>query len=393
MGYKLDQPIILSSVLQESRQDVFEISNRDVEGASARWSVRKFTLHGGKQEGVELVEINNGKLRILVALTRGMSVLNVQAVECRLGWDSPIKEVIHPHFIDRHDRGGLGWLEGFNEWLVRCGLEYAGSPGRDRVINNAGDEVEVDLTLHGKIANTPASHVEVTVTSNSEIRLCGQVYENTFLGPKLSLRSCLTTPINSEQFVIEDTVANGGASPQEFQLIYHTNFGTPLLEEGASLVVPARTVAPLNARADSDVHSLERFAAPQAGFTEQVYLMELYGDAAGRTGAMLKNKAGDMAATMQWKLSDLPCFTLWKNLAAEADGYVTGLEPGTSYPFNRSHERLQNRVPLLPPFGERRFELKCSIERGQETVANKETALRAISGGQPCTLMTSAVIQ
>jgi hypothetical protein len=47
----------------------------------------------------------------------------------RLGWDSPVKEVVHPQFINLQSRGGLGWLEGFNEWMVRCGLEWAGHPG------------------------------------------------------------------------------------------------------------------------------------------------------------------------------------------------------------------------------------------------------------------------
>ena len=60
-------------------------------------------------------------------------------------------------------RGGLGWLEGFNEWMVRCGLESNGHPGTDKFINNVGDEATMELTLHGKIQNTPASEVEVVV--------------------------------------------------------------------------------------------------------------------------------------------------------------------------------------------------------------------------------------
>ena len=53
--------------------------------------------------------------------------------------DSPVKEVVHPSHIDLESRGGLGWLEGFNEWMVRCGLEFAGHPGTDQFINNTGD--------------------------------------------------------------------------------------------------------------------------------------------------------------------------------------------------------------------------------------------------------------
>ncbi|MGB0745167.1 MAG: DUF4432 family protein, partial [Opitutales bacterium] len=40
-------------------------------------------------------------------------------------------------------------------------------------------------------------------------------------------------------------------------------------------------------------------------------------------------------------------FTQWKNTAAEADGYVTGLEPATNYPNARRYEREKGRVIIL----------------------------------------------
>ena len=66
-----------------------------------------------------------------------MGILDVKMDGVRLGWNSPVKEVVHPSHIDLESRGGLGWLEGFNEWMVRCGLEFAGHPGTDQFINNS----------------------------------------------------------------------------------------------------------------------------------------------------------------------------------------------------------------------------------------------------------------
>ena len=40
---------------------------------------------------------------------------------------------------------------------------------------------------------------------------------------------------------------------REYQLIYHTNFGPPLLEEGARLVAPVASVMPFNAFAASEM--------------------------------------------------------------------------------------------------------------------------------------------
>src|SRR5436309_4901592 len=151
--------------------DDWKVSNYDILNRSKpAFSVKKITLHGGKQEGVDLITVDNGALKFTVIPTRGMGVWRVEAGDVRLGWESPVKEVVHPKFINLESRGGLGWLEGFNEWMVRCGLEWAGHPGKDKFLNNVGEEAEMELTLHGKIANTPASEVEVVIDRQAPYR-------------------------------------------------------------------------------------------------------------------------------------------------------------------------------------------------------------------------------
>src|SRR3954462_4663083 len=63
------------------------------------WSVHKFTLHGGKQEGVDVIEVNNGRMQIAVCPTRGMGILWAKLGDVRLGWDSPVKETVHPNYV------------------------------------------------------------------------------------------------------------------------------------------------------------------------------------------------------------------------------------------------------------------------------------------------------
>src|SRR5437016_3944920 len=181
----------LISASQSVRVDEAEIRGEDVTPAKPGWSVQKQTLHGGKQEGFELITVDNGRLKFTVVPTRGMSVLSVTMGSVRLGWNSPVKEVVHPRHINLQSRGGLGWLEGFNEWLVRCGLESNGHPGTDKFINNVGEEATMELTLHGKIANIPAQEVEMVVDREAphRIRIRGRVDERMFYGPKLELQT------------------------------------------------------------------------------------------------------------------------------------------------------------------------------------------------------------
>jgi hypothetical protein len=54
----------------------------------------------GKQEGVDLIEVDNGKLTFAVIPTRGMGLLRAQMGDIRLGWDSPVKEVVNPAYIN-----------------------------------------------------------------------------------------------------------------------------------------------------------------------------------------------------------------------------------------------------------------------------------------------------
>lgn len=78
---------------------------------------------------MDLLIVDNGVMKITLVPTRGMGIKEVKGADVRLGWDSPVKEVVNPAFIDLESRGGLGWLDGFNEMLVRCGYEWTGHRG------------------------------------------------------------------------------------------------------------------------------------------------------------------------------------------------------------------------------------------------------------------------
>ena len=377
---------LLTSVDQNIDIGDWQISARDAGIASqVPWSVRKQRLHGGRQDGVDLVHIDNGRLTLTLVPTRGMGVLRVVMGDVRLGWDSPVREVVHPKYVNLTARGGLGWLEGFNEWLARCGLEWAGHPGRDMFVNNLGEQAEMDLTLHGKIANIPASEVEVIIDRDPRprIRVRGRVDERAFYGPKLELWTEVSTEPGGTTFRIEDTLANRGAYDQEFQVIYHANYGPPLLGAGSRFVAPLRQVTPFNAHAAKDVSAYNEYGAPTVGFVEQVYNLRPSADGDGRSLVMLRNAAGDRGVSMGFAVTELPYFTLWKNLTALEEGYVTGLEPGTGFPYTRRIEREAGRVPKLKPGEVRRFSIDVGLHTTVADVARVGEQITKIQNGRP----------
>jgi hypothetical protein len=292
---------------------------------------------------------------------------------------------VHPKYINLEARGGLGWLEGFNEFMARCGLEWAGHPGEDRFINNLGEQAEMNLTLHGKVANIPASEVALIVEDapRPRIRVRGRVDERAFYGPKLELWTEVSTEPDGSTFRIEDTLTNRGAFDQEFQILYHTNYGPPLLAAGSRAVAAVRRVTPFNAHAATDVDTYAQYQGPRAGFIEQVYNLHPYADSAGRTKLMLRNAAGDRAVSMAFAVAELPYVTLWKNLTALEEGYVTGLEPGTGFPSTRRIEREAGRVPKLKPGETRRFAIDVGLHRTADAVSAVENEIAGIQNGRP----------
>lgn len=366
----------------------FELSQQDLpETGKPPWKVLMHTLHGGKQEGVQTITIAFGETMVTVLPTRGMSIYEVHSGDIRLGWDSPVKEHVHPQFINLDSRGGLGWLDGFNEWMVRCGLEFAGHPGTDEFITNTGDTGTMDLTLHGKIGNIPASRVELLIDKQPphKITLRGIVHERLFFGPKLQLTAELSAIPGQSDFELHDTVSNLGGGDQEFQLIYHTNFGKGLLEEGAAVVAPAKEIAPMNDHAAKSLLGWSHYQAPTPGFIEEVYLIHPYADEQGETHVLLKNRDGSRGASMSWKIDELPFLTVWKNTTAEADGYVTGLEPATGFPFNRKVERAAGRLPVLKAGQSREFTVRFGIHATAEDVEKTERSIRALQGSRDTT--------
>jgi hypothetical protein len=251
-------------------------------------------------------------------------------------------------------------------------------------VNNVGDKVETQLSRHGRIANIPASEVEVVVdpVPPHRIRIRGRVDERMFYGPKLEMWTEVSTDPGLPAFRIEDTITNRGAHEQEYQLIYHCNFGAPLLGPDARFKGAIRKVTPFNAHAAKDVERYAEYAEPTLGYVEKVYCIEPVADSTGKSLIMLENAPAERGVAINFSVEALPCVTLWKNLAAPQEGYVTGLEPGTSYPSPRRIERAGGRVPRLAPGASKTLGIDVTVLLSREDLQRANAEVRRIQGGR-----------
>ena len=368
------------AVRTSNRWRLREVADRDLpEGLD----VQVCLLEEGPSAGVLTVSLQTDRLAVEVVPTRGMGIRSIRCDGVRFGWDSPVRGPVHPHGVPIGDPSGLGWLEGFDETVVRCGLESNGAP-------EFSDDGRLLFPLHGRIANQPAREVVLEFDPRAgRLRLSGIVDEARFLFRALEMTSTILIESGDSRVKLIDRVTNRSARETTIQLLYHINFGVPILEDGARAVIPAARVVPRDARAAEGIETWDRYGPPTAGFAEQVYFVQAVPDSSGFGHALLADRAGTRGAHVRFRTDTLPFLTLWKNTAALQDGYVTGLEPATNFPNPRSFERRHGRDVTLPPGGTVEFvvEINCLTESAR--VGAVLSDLEKLQEGTPCEICSS----
>lgn len=348
------------------------------------FTIRKRTLHGGRQEGSTVIEVTAGDFTLTVSPTRGMGILGIRVGDAAHGWSSPVDEVVHPSFIRLDERGWLGWLEGFNELMVRCGYEFSGHPSKE------GERI---FTLHGRAGNTPASKVIVEIEAEAphRIHLKGLLKEKAFKFVDFETWTDVIVTPGRNGYTVADTLTNRGDYDKTYQALYHTNFGRPLLEEGARFVAPIKRLAPLNERSQLGVAAWRTYLGPTRDFDEEVFACEMLTDADHRTQAALVNKAGDRGVALRFDVREFPAFTLWKNTDTEKQGYVTGLEPGTNFPYARTIEEKAGRLLTIGAGESRTFHIDADFLTGKNDVDAAIAKSAEIAAGREPIIETEPV--
>jgi galactose mutarotase-like enzyme len=329
--------LVENGVLQSARQDL----PQRIETSSGAFELKWERLSGGKQDGVDVLWIDTGTLKTAILPTRGMGIWKCWLGELEIGWQSPTTGPVHPSFVPVHDPNGIGWLEGFDEFVVRCGLQSNGAPEFDA-------HGHLKYPLHGRIANIPAHSVSVEVDPLAgTLDVHSVVDEARFLIYGLRLQTHLQFRVGQSTITMTDKVTNLFSRPTTMQLLYHINIGQPILEAGTQIVAACRQVAPRDAAAAANYQRWDICEAPSDGFAEQVYLTQPVADANGWTTALLHDHQAQNGVAVRFDTRSLPYMTIWKNTMAVEEGYVVGIEPATGFPNTRKFEELQGRLVAL----------------------------------------------
>lgn len=336
---------------------------------SQLFQVKEYCYTAGRGAGLKAVDVANGSgLSFTVAKDRGMDFQYLSYKGVNLGFVTPAGVVAPQYYSDK----GLDFLRSFTAgMLTTCGLQYFGAP-----CNDGGEE----LGLHGRISNTPAEQVGVEIQMDTDGEpvavLKGTMREARLFGANLRLTREIRCRYGENRVTFTDTVENLGFEAAEHMLLYHFNFGYPLVTESSKMLVPALSAEGSSAEAASHLDSWNQLEPPQKDYAERVYMLKMAGKADNTSLAGVYNPEKKLGLVLRFDRSQLDCLSVWK-LMAEG-GYVLGLEPGTAYPRGRVTEREAGNVITLRPGEKRRYQLSLEILDGDGQFAAVEQEVRAM---------------
>lgn len=175
-------------------------------------------------------------LSIELALDRGGDIhrLSYQAKE--LGWHSAVDGVGFWPAQDSEE--GLGFLRGFDGFLVTCGLDSHGVPNQTDASHFLYPLRQKNHhPLHGRIMAQKAELVLKEIDWNNDcinVRLVTR--QATVFGEVLELARHYKIGLSRPTIIIKDTVYNRGFQPTRHGILYHFNIGYPLLDKGTRLI-------------------------------------------------------------------------------------------------------------------------------------------------------------
>ena len=179
-------------------------------------------LAAGRERGVRGFELTTGSgFACTVLADRALDITGASFRGRSLVYLSPAGQA-HPAYYEPQ---GPGWLRTFPAGLLTtCGLSTLGSPGVD-----AGEE----LGLHGRISTLPVEELGYWGAWEGDdywMHITGAVSEGVIFGNPLRLTRHITAQLGGSSVRIEDTVENLGGQPTPHMMLYHCNFGFPLLK-------------------------------------------------------------------------------------------------------------------------------------------------------------------
>jgi hypothetical protein len=313
--------------------------------------VQRFKQLEGPESGVEQIRVRTGSgLCFYVTPSKGLDISLAEYAGLPISWQS-VNGDVHPAF---YEAKGNEWLRtASGGLLMTCGLTQVGSSCDD-----AGETVG----LHGRIHHTPARSVYATgqwIDDDYEMTVGGVVEETSIFGNCLQLTRKISSRLGENKIRIEDEVRNMGFKSSPHMMLYHFNFGFPLMTEQTKINFNGGE--PRSREAGTSTSGYGEWQAPDSSSKEQVYYHSSNEGRVEIVNPSFPIHEGEVpiSVTLSWSTDTLPHLVQWKMPGAGT--HVLGIEPANCHVGGRAAEREAGTLKELEPGEAIHYKLELKV--------------------------------
>ena len=338
-------------------------SQKKISDMSQLAGIKNLEYKTGKAKGSGALEVYNmAGLAFSVLPDQCLDIYDLRYKGLNIGFPSKNGLQSNAAFNALDNEFSYYWRAGM---LYTCGLANAGPACVDNGLWR---------TEHGRIGMIPADNVRRHSYWKDDkyiLSIDGEVTESIICGSSLKLSRHIETEYNSKEIHISDTLKNLQPADEEFMLLYHVNFGYPLIDEGTRLIKGKGSVKPRTPHAGTGIGEWDKVTAPLDVYEEQCFFHSNTADKDGFAYFGVINDKLGFGAYVKYSLGTLPITVQWKNL--QAHDYVVALEPGNTYIMGRDEERKNGTLPVIKGYGEQNYNVQIGIIEGTEDIRAFET--------------------
>jgi Domain of unknown function (DUF4432) len=322
-------------------------------------------MDNGLGRGTRIAWINTGSgLRYKVVIDRAMDIADAFYNQHSLAWLSHSGITAPEPFSNR----GIDWLRTFGGGLLTtCGLTHVGGPESD-AFGERG--------LHDQISNLPAEVESIIqpdpLSGKMDMSITGKIKQTQVFGPGLELKRTISATLGKATLRIHDEVINRGNLPAPHMLLYHCNFGWPLVDEGTRLHWRGDW-SPENGGINDKIFTEGvdfRICPPvqdeHSGGGQAVAFINVVPGNPGQCTCGLYNSQIGIALALRFQKEQLPWLINWQHWGKGE--YVTALEPATNPPIGQARARKQEELIFLQPGETRAYDLEMEVLDQEEKI-------------------------
>lgn len=326
--------------------------------------VSEYRCCQGKMDGMRVVRVKTADgLEIVLLPDRCLDIASLAYRGTSLGFASSAG-MVHPAYYDGSGTGSLRSF--FGGFLATCGLTNAGVPSEG-------------VGLHGRIGNTPAEQLCLRsdwVGDDCILEVSGTMREAALFGEKLLLKRSIRASLDESEFTLCDEIINFGFEASEFMLMYHMNYGFPLLRSGTRVITyPPKQITPADEASRCAQDWMTCFEAPTPGIGELGYTVAVGSGENGETSFAIVNDSLELGVQVSYSSEALPYATCWK--LPKSGDYVLGYEPCVCPSMGRERVRAMGLMPSIAPGESYKTRLQIRILHSQDMIRAYEYKIKS----------------